>query len=144
MKEVQAYTHLLYSLSGKINKLKMKDIRMDSGVKLNTAAMSIINVIDRDPGMSVTDLSKRMNLTKSAVSQMLKKLCALGLLEKGKNLLKSGRVCPMIIMRLYSASHFEKPNAVPLTVRPQGYFKMKEMTKGTGAQFVGMRCLGGR
>lgn len=85
MKEIQTYTHLLYSISGMINKLKMKDIRMESGVKLNTAAMSLINVIDRNPGMSVTDLSKRMNLTKSAVSQMLKKLCALGLLEKSRN-----------------------------------------------------------
>ena len=43
-----------------INKQKLKDIRMESGVKLNTAAMSLINVIDCDPGMSVTDLSKRM------------------------------------------------------------------------------------
>ena len=58
---------------------------MESGVKLNTAAMSLINVIDMNPGMSVTDLSKRMNLTKSAVSQMLKKLCALGLLKKSRN-----------------------------------------------------------
>ena len=85
MKEIQSYTHLLYSIAGMINKLKMKDIRLESGVKLNTAAMSLIDVIDRDPGMSVTDLSKRMNLTKSAVSQMLKKLCALGLLEKSRN-----------------------------------------------------------
>ena len=31
--------------------------------------MSLINVIDMNPGMCVTDLSKRMDLTKSAVSQ---------------------------------------------------------------------------
>ena len=61
---------------------KLKDIQMESSVKLNTAAMSLINVIDLNPGMSMTDLSKRMDLTKSAVSQMLKKLCALGLLKK--------------------------------------------------------------
>ena len=85
MKDIQTYTHLLYSISGMINKLKLKDIQMESGVKLNTAAMSLINVIDMNPGMSVTDLSKRMNLTKSAVSQMLKKLCALGLLKKCRN-----------------------------------------------------------
>ena len=85
MKEIRSYTNLLYSISRMINKLKMKDIRMENGVKLNTAAMSLINVIDMNPGMSVTDLSKRMNLTKSAISQMLKKLCTLGLLKKSKN-----------------------------------------------------------
>lgn len=85
MKEIRSYTYLLYSISGTINKLKMKDIRMENGVKLNTAAMSLINVIDMNPGMSVTDLSNRMNLTKSAISQMLKKLCTLGLLKKNKN-----------------------------------------------------------
>ena len=85
MRETQTYTQLLYSISGMISKLKMKDIRMENGVKLNTAAMSLISVIDSNPGMSVTDLSKRMSLTKSAVSQMLKKLCALGLLRKSRN-----------------------------------------------------------
>ena len=85
MKETQVYTHLLYSISEMIHKLKMKDIRMESGIKLNSAAMSMLNVIEMNSGMSVTDLSKRMNLTKSAVSQMLKKLCALGLLKKSKN-----------------------------------------------------------
>ena len=89
MKDIQTYTHLLYSISGMINKLKLKDIQMASGVKLNTAAMSLINVIDMNPGMSVTDLSKRMDLTQSAVSQMLKKLCALGLLKKCRNELYS-------------------------------------------------------
>ena len=85
MKEIQLYTHLFYDISGMICKLRMKDIQMDSGMKLNTAAMSLINVIDLNPGTSVTDLGKRMNLTKSAVSQMLKKLCALGLLKKSRN-----------------------------------------------------------
>ena len=85
MQDIQTYTQLLYSISGMINKLKMKDIQMESGVKLNTAAMSLINVIDCDPGMSVTDLSKRMALTKSAISQMLSKLSALGLLKKSKS-----------------------------------------------------------
>ena len=85
MTDIPTFTHLLYDISGAISKLRMKDIQMRSGAKLNTAAMSMLNVIDRNPGMSVTDLSKQMNLTKSAVSQMLKKLCALGLTTKNKN-----------------------------------------------------------
>ena len=70
MKEIQAYTHLIYDLSGMIHKLRMKDIQMESGLKLSSAALSMLNVIDRNPGMSVTELSKRMNMTKSAISQM--------------------------------------------------------------------------
>ena len=85
MKEIRLYTQLIYHISGMINKLKMKDIQMGSGVKLNSAAMSMLNVIDMNPGLSVTDLSIRMNLTKSAVSQMLKKLCALTLIKKNRN-----------------------------------------------------------
>ena len=85
MKEIQAYTHLIYDLSGMIHKLRMKDIQMESGLKLSSAALSMLNVIDRNPGMSVTELSKRMNMTKSAISQMLKKLCTLGLTKKNRN-----------------------------------------------------------
>ena len=85
MKQIRAYTSLIYDLSGLIHKLRMKDIRMESGVKLNSAAMSLLNVVDLNPGLSVTDLSKRMRLTKSAISQMLKKLCALGLVIKRKD-----------------------------------------------------------
>ena len=85
MKDIRAYTGLIYDLSGLIHKLRMKDIRMESGVKLNSAAMSLLNVVDLNPGLSVTDLSKRMRLTKSAISQMLKKLCALGLVIKRKD-----------------------------------------------------------
>ncbi len=94
MKDIRTYTHLLYSISGVINKLKMKEIRMESGVKINSAAMSLLNVIDTYPGMSVTDLSRRMDLTKSAISQMLKKLCALGLLKKSRNGGNSKNVYP--------------------------------------------------
>ncbi len=94
MKEIQLYTHLIYDISGMINKLKMKDIQMKNGVKLNSAAMSMLNVIDMNPGMSVTDLSIRMNLTKSAVSQMLKKLCALRLIKKNKNNCNDKNVYP--------------------------------------------------
>ena len=41
MKEIQLYTHLIYNISGMINRLKMKDIQMENGVKLNSAAMSM-------------------------------------------------------------------------------------------------------
>ena len=94
MKEIQLYTHLIYNISGMINKLKMKDIQLENGVKLNSAAMSMLNVIDMNPGMSVTDLSIRMNQTKSAVSQMLKKLCTLKLIEKNKNNCNEKNVYP--------------------------------------------------
>lgn len=85
MKDIRSYTHLIYDISGVINKLRMKDIPLTNGLKLNSAAMSMLNVIDMNPGMSVTDISKRMDLTKSAVSQMVKKMCTLGLIKKNKN-----------------------------------------------------------
>lgn len=110
MENIRAYTHLIYNLSGMIHKLKMKDIRMRSGVKLNTAAMSLLNVIDLHPGMSVTDLSKNMNLTKSAISQMLKKLCNLKLTERHKNNDNEKNVYPVLteLGRITAAEYREK------------------------------------
>ena len=32
MKDIQLYTHLIYNISGMINKLRMKDIQMENGV----------------------------------------------------------------------------------------------------------------
>ena len=94
--DITAYTHRLYDLSGMIHRLKMKDIRLRSGVKLNSAALSLLNVIDLEPGLSVTELAKRMGLTKSAVSQMLKKLCALGLAGKSRSDSNDKNVYPVL------------------------------------------------
>lgn len=82
MREIGEYLKLIYNSSATITKLRKADIKMDCGVTINTAAMSMLNVIDMNKELTVTDLGKRMRLTKGAVSQMLTKLCKLGLTKK--------------------------------------------------------------
>lgn len=82
MRDIGNYLKLIYDFSATINKLRKTDITLDCGVTINTAAMSMMNVIDLNKEMTVTDLGQKMRLTKGAVSQMLTKLCKMGLTTK--------------------------------------------------------------
>ena len=97
------YTHLLYDVSAMIYKLRMKDAMLVSGVKLNSATLSFMNVIDMHPGMSVSEIAKTMNLTKGAVSQMLNKCCTLGMAEKHKSECNEKNVYPVLTDEGHSA-----------------------------------------
>lgn len=82
MRDIGNYLKPIYNFSATIDKLRKTDITLDCGVTINTAAMSMMNVIDLNKEMTVSNLSKRMRLTKGAVSQMLTKLCKMGLTKK--------------------------------------------------------------
>lgn len=96
MNEVREYLKLIYSASATITKLRKADIEMDCGVTLNTAAMSLMNEIDLNKDLTVTDLGKKMRLTKGAISQMLTKLCKLGLVIKTQYDGNEKRVYPIL------------------------------------------------
>ena len=96
MRDTGNYLKLIYSFSATIDKLRKTDIRLDCGVTINTAAMSMMNVIDLNKEMTVSDLSKRMRLTKGAVSQMLSKLCKMGLTKKEQYDGNEKRIYPVL------------------------------------------------
>ena len=96
MRDIGSYLKLIYSSSAAIDKLRKTDIRLDCGVTINTAAMSMLNVIDLNKEMTVSDLGKKMRLTKGAVSQMLTKLCKMGLTEKTQNDGNEKRIYPVL------------------------------------------------
>ena len=74
MKSKPEYIRLLYLLSSRIHLIRSRDIYILPDVKLNSAALSMLNVIGRNDGVSSVELSGIMNVSKSAVSQMITKL----------------------------------------------------------------------
>ncbi len=49
MRDIGEYLKLIYSFSAAITKLRKADITLACGVTINTAAMSMMNVIDWNP-----------------------------------------------------------------------------------------------
>lgn len=99
MRDIGNYLKVIYSFSATIDKLRKTDITLDCGVTINTAAMSMMNVIDMNSEMTVTDLGQKMHLTKGAVSQMLTKLCKMGLTAKEQYDGNEKRVYPVLTER---------------------------------------------
>ena len=96
MRDIGNYLKVIYSFSATIDKLRKTDITLDCGVTINTAAMSMMNVIDLNKEMTVSDLGKRMRLTKGAVSQMLTKLCKMELTKKKQYDGNEKRIYPVL------------------------------------------------
>jgi DNA-binding MarR family transcriptional regulator len=80
--------NLLFKLSNSIEKLKNKTY-MINGDKLYPVEIDVLAIIKNDPDSGVVTISKKLFVTKGAVSQKIKLLCKKGYLEfdckKGKN-----------------------------------------------------------
>ena len=96
MRDTGDYLKAIYDFSATITKLRKADITLECGITINTAAMSMVNVIDLNKGITVTDLGSQMRLTKGAVSQMLTKLCKLGLTRKEQYGGNEKRIYPVL------------------------------------------------
>lgn len=65
-----------------IQYIRNRNYQFDENMSINSAALSTLNVIDMNQGDNCLELSQRMVISKSAVSQTVKKLETLGLREK--------------------------------------------------------------
>ena len=74
MKNKSEYIRSLYLLSSRIHLIRSRDIYILPDVRLNSAALSMLNVIGCNDGVSSVEISRIMNISKSAVSQMTAKL----------------------------------------------------------------------
>lgn len=80
---VKDYVRQMYRLSNNIQYIRNRNYQFDENMSINSAALSTLNVIDMNQGDNCLELSQRMGISKSAVSQTVKKLETLGLIERG-------------------------------------------------------------
>lgn len=78
------YIRILYRVANSIYSLRFKNHRFSQEVTINSVALSTLNVIQMNEGDNSLEISKKMGVSRSAVSQMLAKLESNGLIEKKK------------------------------------------------------------
>ena len=83
--KLKAFLHKIYNISSRVHQLRSKDITLTLGIKLNTAALSTLNVISQNPEKNMSEISTTMGITKGAISQMVLKLEDKGLVQKNRS-----------------------------------------------------------
>lgn len=81
------FIYTIYNISGKVHQIRNMNIWLANGLKVNTAILYTLDVIESHEGCNMSEISKLMGLTKGATSQMANKLEQKGLIRKEK---KSG------------------------------------------------------
>lgn len=73
-KLLRHFMHSIYGISGKIHQIRNSDILIKRDLKLNSAALSTLDVISRNATNNMSEISSLMGVTKGALSQMVQKL----------------------------------------------------------------------
>lgn len=84
-KNLKSFLHKIYNISSRVQQIRSTDIMLNAGTKLNTAALSTLDVISQNPDKNMSEISIIMGITKGAVSQMALKLEKKRLIEKNKS-----------------------------------------------------------
>lgn len=83
--KLRPFIKSIYNVSGKIHHIRNMDIPLKMGIKVNTAALSTLDVINRYPELKMSEIGNAMGITKGAISQMARKLEQLELIDKHKS-----------------------------------------------------------
>lgn len=81
-KDPTDFLRQLYRTGNLVHHIRSKSFSTQSGAILNSAALSTLDVIDMNPGATSSEISRKMGISKSAVSQMITKLEKQELLER--------------------------------------------------------------
>ena len=102
----------MYRMANSVHAIRTRNIRLSSDIQINSAALSVLNVIEAHEGENSIGLSRRMGVSKSAVSQMTAKLEKAGLLVKRREngnrkeaylyLTEQGRQCVLNYQTLHA------------------------------------------
>lgn len=84
-KDLKTFMHKIYSISNKVQQIRGTDYMLNSGIKINTAALSTLKVISQCNGKNMTEIGMEMGVTKGAISQMVLKLEKKGLVQKNRS-----------------------------------------------------------
>lgn len=90
---VSSFMSDFYAISNKLNQIRNTPVKFSGGVSVNSAGLSLIYAVATNPGANMSEIGTVLGLTKGAVSQMVTKLQAKGLIEKlqgkdsGKNVM---------------------------------------------------------
>lgn len=85
--QLKDFIYTIYNISGKVHQIRNMNIWLANGLKVNTAILYTLDVIESHEGCNMSEISRLMGLTKGATSQMANKLEQKGLIRKEK---KSG------------------------------------------------------
>ncbi|MGE5415783.1 MAG: MarR family winged helix-turn-helix transcriptional regulator [Acidobacteriota bacterium] len=76
---------LFIRLANKVNELEKTPRSFGTDMVLHPSEIHSVDVIGRNQGINVTELAKKLGVTKGAVSQMLSKLTRKGLVKKARD-----------------------------------------------------------
>jgi len=83
--EFDLLQELFLKIINKYNQLENVPLKFGTDVLLHASEIHFIEVVGHNPGHNVTGLADLYGITKGAVSQLVKKLEAMGLVEKSKS-----------------------------------------------------------
>lgn len=83
--ELKQFIHKIYYLAGKIHLIRNIEIPLEIGIQANSATLYTLNMINLNPDLKMSELSRKMGITKGAISQMAKKLEQKGLIIRSKS-----------------------------------------------------------
>lgn len=85
MKETQEIVDLFHELMFKIQNREKRPNNFGTGEILYRFEIHVIDAINRNPGITASDLSKMLLVTKGAISQVISKLVKKGFIAKEKD-----------------------------------------------------------
>ena len=74
------FIYTIYNISGKVHQIRNMNIWLANGLKVNTAILYTLDVIESHEGCNMSEIRRLMGLTKGATSQMANKLEQKGLI----------------------------------------------------------------
>lgn len=93
--QISQYVEFYYRIINHVNRAMNLSLSFNGSIPLHTASIHLIDVIGRNPGANMTQLSEILGITKGAVSQMVSSLERKGFVEK-QPLKNSRALCPVL------------------------------------------------
>ncbi|MDD5934539.1 MAG: MarR family transcriptional regulator [Clostridiales bacterium] len=84
--ELRQFIHKIYYLAGKIHLIRNIEIPLEIGIHANSATLYALNMINLNPDLKMSELSRKIGITKGAFSQMAKKLEQKELITRSKSM----------------------------------------------------------